>query len=150
MPNLDGVPAWGLFSLACLYLTLTAVEKILKAVRGESKKVPNTKLAGEQASQLRDLHGWHDQRDADGVPAWFVTTSLKQAVASQAEILERLAQQSERQADQGDQTAKILGAILAHQKEHSREHAALVREIRRLSSPNLTPVPLRDAKAEVG
>lgn len=29
----------------------------------------------------KDLHAWHDHRDADGVPVWFVRQSLETAIA---------------------------------------------------------------------
>lgn len=41
--------------------------------------------------QLNELHAWHDQRDADGVPVWYVRTSLELAITGQTAAMKTLA-----------------------------------------------------------
>ena len=39
--------------------------------------------------KVRDLHIWHDRQDKDGVPVWYVRSSLEGAINSLAENISR-------------------------------------------------------------
>lgn len=51
----------------------------------------------ELAQQIRDLHKWHDQRDTDGVFAWYVRRSLETAVVKLGEGIDNLASNVQKQ-----------------------------------------------------
>ena len=42
-------------------------------------------------NQVDDLYKWHDQRDADGVPVWYIRRSLEEAIVKLAASQESLA-----------------------------------------------------------
>jgi len=41
-------------------------------------------------AQQRDLWGWHNERDDDGVPRWYVRKSLEESVKRQSDITTEL------------------------------------------------------------
>lgn len=45
-------------------------------------------------SLLVELHSWHNVKDADGVPIWYVRKSLEEIVKQNAEAVSLLSQQS--------------------------------------------------------
>jgi len=44
------------------------------------------------ASKITDLWDWHNLRDEDGVPVWYVRKSLEEAIRMQAESMSKLAE----------------------------------------------------------
>jgi len=42
------------------------------------------------AQQIRDLHSWHDVRDEDGVPSWYVRKSLEDKIEGLAQAIVEL------------------------------------------------------------
>ncbi len=42
-------------------------------------------------AEVTDLHKWHDRQDADGVPVWYVRSSLEESVGELAKAIEQLA-----------------------------------------------------------
>lgn len=55
------------------------IREVLDFVRNRNSKTK--KNDGEMHQQLRDLWSWHDVRDEDGVPIWYVKRSLETAVS---------------------------------------------------------------------
>ena len=40
--------------------------------------------------QIRDLHRWHDVKDIDGTPIWYVRRSLEEAIREQTKAMRTL------------------------------------------------------------
>lgn len=56
----------------------------------------------QMASQIQQLYTWHNKTDRDGVPVWYVRSSLEeainrlvQAIETQTQLLQRLEMQQE-------------------------------------------------------
>jgi len=92
---------------------LQNTETRLKAIEEHSK------LAGKQ---IQDLHTWHDRFDEDGVPVWYIRSSLEKVVQQNAEAVILLAHQSQL-------TGQVLREIADGQKE-------IRDEIKRIRSSN--------------
>ena len=45
------------------------------------------------AEQIQKLYDWHDQRDEDGVPIWYVRKSLERHIGQLTETLRTLTQE---------------------------------------------------------
>lgn len=41
-------------------------------------------------SQINDLWNWHNVRDQDGIPTWYVRRSLEDSVSKLADVIEKL------------------------------------------------------------
>lgn len=70
--------------------------KALEVGQAEIKKLilEHEHAHRESDSLIEDLHDWHDRRDADGVPVWYVRKSLEDFIKQNAEAVTSLAQSS--------------------------------------------------------
>jgi len=74
-------------------------EDRLKAVESNMKEMKTLFIKHDEDhhftnEQVRELHEWHDRKDADGVPVWYVRKSLEEIIKQNAEAVVLLAQQS--------------------------------------------------------
>ena len=49
---------------------------------------------GSTHQMVRDLHTWHDQRDEDGVPVWYVRKSLERSIDNLTVAIKELAERN--------------------------------------------------------
>lgn len=66
--------------------------------------------ASKIARQIDDLHRWHDVRDSEGVPIWYVRKSLDSSI-------ERLADNIEKQTE----TLRLLASEVKESRRASRQ-----------------------------
>ncbi len=76
----------GIFSL----LVIDRVFKFIKDRKVDEADDEQGKLLLSLSREVHELHQWHDRRDADGVPVWYVRTSLERAVADLTKKVDRL------------------------------------------------------------
>jgi hypothetical protein len=56
-------------------------------------------LLRDVQSEVRDLHKWHDVRDEDQVPVWYVRKSLERQIEKFAGAVEKMSTAAERQVE---------------------------------------------------
>lgn len=97
------------------------IDKSLKELKESVKEHGDShKKAFEQ---IRELHEWHDRRDSDGVPVWYVRKSLEEIIRQNADAATALMQSSAMQT-------QLLKELAEAQKD-------ILIEIRRLhNQPN--------------
>ena len=74
---------------AALILTLVGV--VIMIARNEQGKKTDNKLHDVIANQLNDLHQWHNVKDEEGMPVWYVRRSLGDAIQSLSENIKIVA-----------------------------------------------------------
>lgn len=60
-------------------VAVLVIREVLDFVRKRNNK-KNNKNDGEMRQQLHDLWAWHDVRDEDGTPVWYMKRSLEAAI----------------------------------------------------------------------
>ncbi len=74
------------FLLIVIKLALDFIKGRKRDDNGNSKEIEKVKMVVyELRDQLNDLHEWHNVRDNDGVPIWYVRRSLEEAINKLAE-----------------------------------------------------------------
>ena len=74
---------------AALILTLVGV--VIMIARNEQGKKTDNKLHDVIANQLNDLHQWHNVKDEEGMPVWYVRRSLGDAIQALADNIKVMA-----------------------------------------------------------
>lgn len=75
--------------------------------------------------RIRELHEWHDRRDADGVPVWYIRKSLEDIIKQNANAVTLLAQQGQIQT-------QLLKELTESQKSMHEAQKDILIEMRRL------------------
>ena len=65
--------------------TLVGIGKINEALRAHFDEDSTA------AKHIGDLHRWHDVRDNEGIPVWYVRRSLESAILKLTDAVDRLA-----------------------------------------------------------
>lgn len=76
-PELISVGVGGTVAYIILREVFTFLNRRRNGFNGKCMKV--------LIAQVRELHEWHDRRDAEGVPVWYVRKSLEDAVGKLAD-----------------------------------------------------------------
>ncbi len=69
------------------------------------------KVLGEVLTLTKELHDWHDQRDADGVPVWYVRKSLETTIGDLTKAVSELSKASNNHVMITQGVAKVLDRI---------------------------------------
>ena len=78
---------------------------------GVVAEVENLDLKNLEAQQ-RDLWIWHNEKDDDGVPRWYVRKSLEENIKRQNEILSELTKAVDKLACNSTTQAEILNRLI--------------------------------------
>jgi len=63
-------------------------------------------------AQQRDLWGWHNERDDDGVPRWYVRKSLEESVKRQGDITTELTKAVDRLAGNTANQTEMISRLI--------------------------------------
>jgi len=63
-------------------VAVLVIREVLDFLRDHRNNKKNDKPDGEMHQQLHDLWAWHDVRDEDGIPVWYMRRSLETALTS--------------------------------------------------------------------
>jgi hypothetical protein len=88
MDQWQNLTAGGVLAL----LIIREVLGFLKTRNGGSGVSISAKELHRMASQIEKLYDWHDQKDEDGVPVWYVRKSLERHIGELTETLRSLVQ----------------------------------------------------------
>lgn len=102
---------------------LKSLEKEVKELK--EMMVEHDKGHGDAFEKVKELHDWHDRRDADGVPVWYVRKSLEDIIKQNADAVTMLAQQ-------GTMQTQLLKELAEAQKD-------ILVEMRRMHTQPLLP-----------
>lgn len=102
---------------------LKSLEKEVKELK--EMMVEHDKGHGDAFEKVKELHEWHDRRDADGVPVWYVRKSLEDIIKQNADAVTMLAQQ-------GTMQTQLLKELAEAQKD-------ILVEMRRMHTQPLLP-----------
>jgi hypothetical protein len=111
---------WAIGGAGTIILALVAV--IVALWNKLSKK---SALTVVQANQLQDLHAWHDKRDGDQTPLWYVprvwVELLHQLIAGQktlTDLVQRVVEQSDGVTD--DLRQQLRDRLSLHDKQQNK------------------------------
>lgn len=107
----------GTYTLAVLWLVFQFLLDLGVVQRADAAGSPTwtATRVDQVATQVQNLHDWHNRRDVDGVLRWYVPRSmtmavqdqtivlreLRQAIRDQTKVLERMDRREERRAGGG-------------------------------------------------
>ena len=81
-------------------------------IHSRSAAIPRIeRMMGEVLSLTKELHDWHDQRDADGVPVWYVRKSLETTISALTAAVTELSKASSNHVIITQGVAKVLDRI---------------------------------------
>jgi len=63
-------------------------------------------------AQQRDLWNWHNERDEDGVPRWYVRKSLEESIKSQGDITTELTKAVDRLAGNTANQTEMISRLI--------------------------------------
>lgn len=123
-PTGDTVPSW-VFNLASGIASVVILALVAACLALWSKLSKKSALTGEQATQLKDLHEWHDNRDDDGVLKWMVprvwVELLHQLIQGQkvlTDMIRRLVDQNDGITD--DLRQQLKDRLSLHDKQQNK------------------------------
>lgn len=101
-----------IIGLVAAWLAIEAAKFFYAKAMAQRAKQPG--LTEKQADQLRDLHKWHDESDADGRKLWYFPAQVHDNQEETLEIMRGLASNQEK-------TALLLEQLLRHLERDERE-----------------------------
>jgi len=116
----------GIFAVLVIREVLNFLTKRNGADKDKGGKLDRVILAAlqEMKPKLDELHKWHDQRDQDGVPVWYIRRSLEEAV-------DKLAESQQMLSDNIRNMTIILERLATNQDEMRREVHSLEDDLAR-------------------
>jgi len=87
-------------------------------------------LMRDMSDQIKDLHSWHDVRDEDGVPVWYLRRSLERQIMRLCEAVEGMGKAS---SGQTDAVEEALTAVLETLKDMKKQLGAVKKQLEEAS-----------------
>jgi hypothetical protein len=123
-PAGDTVPTW-VFQLCSAIATTVILALVAACIALWGKVSKKSALTDVQSGQLKDLHEWHDERDADGILKWMLPRTfvdlLHQIIASQqtlTDMVRRLVEQND--GIGADLRQQLKDRLSLHDKQQNR------------------------------
>lgn len=120
----DTVPTW-VFQLASGIATTVILALVAAVIALWGKLSKKSALTELQVGQLKDLHEWHDKRDKDQTPLWFVpriwVELLQTLIAGQqtlTDLVRRLVEQNDGITE--DLREQLAARLSLHDKQQNK------------------------------
>jgi len=84
----------GIFAVLVIQMVLNFIKPMMPNIFGVNAQDEATKEITKILYEIRhltkELHTWHDRRDEDGVPVWYIRRSLEDSIEKLAEAVTAL------------------------------------------------------------